>query len=136
MTIGERLRQLREGKKLSQGDIEERTGLRRCYTSRVENGHTAPSIATLEKFAWVLEVPIYKIFYEGRKPPRTLKLAVRPNTDWVSSGKERAELRRFAKLLSHLDERQRRILLEMARHMERKKHKRNQNNSGGTAQMP
>ena len=45
MIIGDRLRALREEKKLSQGDIEKRTGLLRCYISRVENGHTVPAIA-------------------------------------------------------------------------------------------
>jgi transcriptional regulator with XRE-family HTH domain len=44
MLIGERLRALREQKKLSQGDIEQRTGLLRCYISRVENGHTVPAV--------------------------------------------------------------------------------------------
>ena len=47
MLIGARLRQLREQKQMSQGDIEERTGLLRCYVSRVENGHTVPSLETL-----------------------------------------------------------------------------------------
>src|SRR5271157_5292891 len=51
MVIGERLKDLREAKKLSQGDIEKRTGLIRCYTSRVENGHTVPTIETLGKYA-------------------------------------------------------------------------------------
>jgi transcriptional regulator with XRE-family HTH domain len=47
MLIGARLRQLRDQKQMSQGDIEERTGLLRCYVSRVENGHTVPSLETL-----------------------------------------------------------------------------------------
>jgi transcriptional regulator with XRE-family HTH domain len=49
--IGDRLRELRAQEKLSQGDIEHRTGLLRCYVSRVENGHTIPAVETLEKFA-------------------------------------------------------------------------------------
>ena len=49
MVIGDRLRELREQKKFSQGDIEKRTGLLRCYISRVENGHTVPAIETVEK---------------------------------------------------------------------------------------
>jgi len=36
MIIGDRLRAIREQKKLSQGDIEHRCGLLRCYISRVE----------------------------------------------------------------------------------------------------
>jgi DNA-binding XRE family transcriptional regulator len=65
MVIGERLKALREQKKMSQGDIEKRTGLARVYTSRVENGHTVPSIETIEKFARALELPMYTLFYEG-----------------------------------------------------------------------
>jgi transcriptional regulator with XRE-family HTH domain len=51
MVIGNRLRELREAKMFSQGDIEKRTGLLRCYISQVENNHTVPSIDTLEKLA-------------------------------------------------------------------------------------
>jgi transcriptional regulator with XRE-family HTH domain len=62
MIIGGRLRLLRETNQLSQGDIEKRTGLLRCYISRVENGHTVPSIDTLGKMARALEVPMYQLF--------------------------------------------------------------------------
>jgi transcriptional regulator with XRE-family HTH domain len=65
LMIGERLQTIRESKNLSQGDIEKRTGLIRCYTSRVENGHTVPSIETLAKYAQALEIPLYQIFYDG-----------------------------------------------------------------------
>ena len=68
MIIGERLRELREQKKFSQGEIEKRTGLLRCYTSRVENGHTVPAVETLEKYARALEVPMYRLFYDGEPP--------------------------------------------------------------------
>ncbi len=57
MVIGDKLKELRETKNLSQGDIEKRTGLLRCYISRVENGHTVPSVDTLEKMARALELP-------------------------------------------------------------------------------
>jgi transcriptional regulator with XRE-family HTH domain len=66
MLIGERLRELRESKRLSQSDIEKRTGLLRCYSSRVENGHTVPSIETLEKYARALEVPLYRFSTRAR----------------------------------------------------------------------
>ena len=62
MQIGAKLRELRIAKNLSQGDIEKRTGLFRCYTSRVENGYTVPTIGTLEKYASALEVPLYRFF--------------------------------------------------------------------------
>ena len=65
MIIGTRLKKLREDRNLSQGDIEKRTGLLRCYISRVENGHTVPSLETLERLAAALELPLYQLFYEG-----------------------------------------------------------------------
>jgi transcriptional regulator with XRE-family HTH domain len=68
MVIGGRLKELREEKNLSQGDVEKRTGLLRCYISRVENGHTVPAVPTLEKIARALEVPMYQIFHEGEVP--------------------------------------------------------------------
>jgi transcriptional regulator with XRE-family HTH domain len=90
MIIGDRLRELRDAKKLSQGDIEKRTGLLRCYISRVENGHTVPAIETLEKLARALEVPLYQLFYEGKEPPNVPNLLKRKTSDdiaWGSSGK-------------------------------------------------
>jgi transcriptional regulator with XRE-family HTH domain len=73
LMIGERLRTIRESKNLSQGDIEQRTGMMRSYTSRVENGHTVPSIGTLAKYAQALEIPLYQIFYDGEEVPKKIK---------------------------------------------------------------
>ena len=73
LMIGERLRTIRESKNLSQGDIEQRTGMLRCYTSRVENGHTVPSIDTLQKYAQALEIPLYQLFYDGEEAPKKIK---------------------------------------------------------------
>jgi transcriptional regulator with XRE-family HTH domain len=73
LMIGERLRAIRESKNLSQGDIEQRTGMLRCYTSRVENGHTVPSIDTLQKYAQALEIPLYQLFYDGEEAPKKIK---------------------------------------------------------------
>ena len=80
MVIGNRLRTLREHKNMSQGDIEKRTGLLRCYISRVENGHTVPAIETLEKMARALEIPMYQLFYDGEEPPAP-KLPKLPKLD-------------------------------------------------------
>src|SRR5690348_3027741 len=122
MVIGERLRQLRKAKGLSQGDVEKRTGLLRCYTSRVEHGTTVPGVETLEKYARALEVPLYKLFYEGSKEPSSLKLQVaKSDGEWGEKGGERDELRRFAKLLSRLNKNDRQLLLKTALLMQRKK---------------
>lgn len=69
MNIGQKLFKLRTAKGLSQGDIEKRTGLFRCYTSRVENGYTTPNLQTLKKYAGALEVELYQLFYEGKGKP-------------------------------------------------------------------
>jgi len=102
MIIGDRLRVVREEKKLSQGDIEKRTGLLRCYISRVENGHTVPTIETLEKMARALEVPLYQLFYDGEEPPALPNLPKRQTADdiaWGSSGKEARVLALFRRQL-------------------------------------
>src|SRR6185437_12916445 len=103
MVICDRLRALREGKNLSQGDIERRTGLLRCYISRVENGHTVPTVETLEKMARALEVPMYRLFYNGKAPPKLENVSKRKTADeiaWGRSGKDARFLTNFRRLLS------------------------------------
>lgn len=120
MIIGDRLRELREGKKLSQGDIEKRSGLLRCYISRVENGHTVPAMETLEKLARALEVPLYQLFYEGEEPPKLPNLLKRKTADdivWGSSGKQAAYLHKLRKCLSKAGDADRKLLLAMAQKM-------------------
>jgi transcriptional regulator with XRE-family HTH domain len=116
MIIGDRLRALREEKKLSQGDIEKRTGLIRCYVSRVENNHTIPAIGTLEKMARALEVPLYQLFYEGEEPPPLPNLLKRKSSDeiaWGSSGKDARFLNKLRRLLGKADEEHRKLILYM-----------------------
>src|SRR5665213_1987116 len=118
MVIGDRLRELREYKKLSQGDIEKRTGLLRCYISRVENGHTVPAIETLEKFARAMDIPIYQIFHDGNDNSKGTLSPNRVDKDrdlpLGKSGKERRALDRFAKFLSRIDDTDRQMLLSVA----------------------
>lgn len=119
MIIGERIRQLRESKHLSQGDMEKRTGLLRCYTSRVENGHTVPSIETLEKYARAMGIPLYEIFYEGQGTPQRLHLpnASESNDDTLDSGEWSA----FVKQLGRMNDQDRRTLYFMAKKMSQPK---------------
>jgi transcriptional regulator with XRE-family HTH domain len=123
MIIGERLRALREEKKFSQGEIEKRTGLLRCYISRVENGHTVPAVETLEKFARALEVPMYELFYEGEEPPKLTDLSKRKADSKLfgASGKDARVLERFRMLLSQTDAKDQSILLVTAQKMARRK---------------
>ncbi len=122
MIIGDRLRALREEKNLSQGDIEKRTGLLRCYISRVENGHTVPAIETLEKMARAFEVPMYQLFYDGEEPPKLLDLP-KGKTDenvWGSSGKDARFLNKLRRLLGKADDNDRKLVMHMAQKMVRR----------------
>jgi transcriptional regulator with XRE-family HTH domain len=84
MIIGDRLRDIREYKKMSQGDIEKRTGLLRCYISRVENGYTVPAIETLEKMARAMHLQLYELLYDGEKPPQARN--GQEQNEWGSCG--------------------------------------------------
>jgi transcriptional regulator with XRE-family HTH domain len=120
MIIGDRLRAFREQKNLSQGDIEKRTGLLRCYISRVENNHTVPAIETLEKMARALEVPLYQFFHDGEEPPKPSALPKRrigKDSAWGRSGKDGRVLHQFRRLLSRTGEKDRELLLGMAQKM-------------------
>ena len=120
MLIGDRLRELRDAKQLSQGDIEKRTGLLRCYISRVENGHTVPAIETLEKMARALEIPMYQLFYDSDEPPQVPALIKRKTAGdeiWGSSGKNARYLSKLRRLLGKTDDASRSLLLHTLQKM-------------------
>jgi transcriptional regulator with XRE-family HTH domain len=123
MEIGRRLRELREVKQFSQGDIERRTGLLRCYISRVENGYTIPSIETLEKFARALEVPIYQFFIGGdEKPNRVPRVLLETGKErsFGNRPKERRYLIKLWHLLEKINKSNRALLLSTAQAMVRR----------------
>src|SRR5271156_5177742 len=120
MVIGEKLKALREQKHLSQGDIEKRTGLLRCYISRVENGHTVPAIETLEKMARAMETPMDQLFYDGENPP-TPELSKIEDGGWVSSGRDARMLSRFRRLLRRTNKADQKLLLFVAQKMSQRK---------------
>jgi transcriptional regulator with XRE-family HTH domain len=120
MLIGERIRKFREQKGLSQGDIEKSSGLLRCYISRVEHGHTIPSLDTLERFAAALDVPLYRLFYSGDEPPATPNLSPRKSLEELAEqeGEAGSQARFLLKLRGHLErmaESDRNFLLDFAK---------------------
>jgi transcriptional regulator with XRE-family HTH domain len=123
MIISDRLRALREEKKFSQGEIEKRTGLLRCYISRVENGHTVPNVETLEKFARALEIPMYQLFYDGETPnlPNLLKRKSADDILWGNSGKDAHTLAKFCRLFRRMQEGDLGLMLYMAQKMAQRK---------------
>jgi transcriptional regulator with XRE-family HTH domain len=115
MKIGRKIRELRTKKKLTQGDIEKRTGLKRSYTSRVENDLTTPSVDTLEKYALALEIPLYRLFYDGTVPASvSTRLSVKAEPYFGSTGRKRSELKAFATALSKMDDFDRSLLVWIA----------------------
>ena len=120
MQMGQRLRDLRDEKNLSQGDIEKSTGLLRCYVSRVENGHTVPSVETLEKWARALDMPLYKVMYDGAEPPKPLKLVSESDKSlWGNSRGEARELSQLRRHLAKMDQKQRTLVLGFAHKLAR-----------------
>jgi len=118
--IGDRLRELREEKHLSQGDIEKRTGLLRCYISRVENGHTVPAIETLEKLARAIELPLYQLFYDGEEPPPAPILPhgrAESEIQWGSRGKDARMFAKLRRMLAKMDKHDRNLILFMVQKM-------------------
>jgi transcriptional regulator with XRE-family HTH domain len=107
MKIGTTIRGYRLQKGLSQGDIEKRTGLLRCYLSRVENGHTVPSLDTLSKIANALDLPLSQLFAEDT-------LAQELNTQKLSDEELRflTQIRRYS---SNLNDSDRKLLLAMVK---------------------
>jgi transcriptional regulator with XRE-family HTH domain len=105
--IGATIRDLRLQRRMSQGDIEKRTGLLRCYLSRVENGHTVPSLETLQKIAGALDLQLSEFFADDSVPREvsTLHLA----EDEI---RFLTQVQRYSANLSDSD---RRLLLAMVR---------------------
>jgi transcriptional regulator with XRE-family HTH domain len=86
VVIGDRLRELRQARKFSQDEIEERAGLLQHYLSGVENGETVPSIEMLENIAGALEVPLCQLFYDGEEPPALPNLPNRRSAEDIALG--------------------------------------------------
>jgi transcriptional regulator with XRE-family HTH domain len=118
--IAERLRQLRESKKITQGDIERRSGLLRSYISRIENGHAIPTVESLEKICRGLQVPMYQVFYEGENLPEA-QIFSDGKSDWASRGYGQRLLSKLRHALSHTTEADRRLLLYLAGQLVRPK---------------
>jgi transcriptional regulator with XRE-family HTH domain len=107
MNIGTTIRGYRLQKGMSQGDIEKRTGLLRCYLSRVENGHTVPSLETLQKIAGALDLPLSQFFADDAVSRDVAAIAL--------SEDEIRFLTQIQRYSSHLTDADRKLLLAMVR---------------------
>jgi len=85
MLVNDRLRAIRESKRLSQADLGERLGLSVFYISSVENSYTPPTIELLEEWTQALRVSFRELFYDGEKPPPLPNLPGRLTADDIAS---------------------------------------------------
>ena len=118
--IGQRLRSFRYAKSFSQGEVEKRAGLLRCYISRVENGHTVPSIQTLERWARALDVPPHEIFCEQGEAPELSDRRKRTRNAKSIANASLRDARFLNKLrdqVSRIKDRDRRLFLQLAHKM-------------------
>jgi transcriptional regulator with XRE-family HTH domain len=118
MIVGDRLRELRKSKKLSQAAIEERTGLRRSYVSRVENGHSVPTIENLEKLTRALQVSLYQFFYQGeepQRPPVVLMEEASNKISWGNDSKQSLYMQKLRACLSKATDADRKLIMDLAR---------------------
>jgi transcriptional regulator with XRE-family HTH domain len=107
MNIGGTIRDYRLQRGMSQGDIEKRTGLLRCYLSRVENGHTVPSLETLQKIAGALDLQLSQFFAEDQ--------VTRETTGLNLSEEEIRFLTQVQRYSANLTDSDRRLLLAMVK---------------------
>ena len=121
MSIGQKIRQMREQKGLSQGDVEKVSGMLRCYISRVEHGHTVPSLDTLERFALALGVPLHQLFCEPGAGSAALELTPPKNGKQKvqeapanGNGAEDRLLLMLKGLTSRMGESERELFLDLA----------------------
>jgi transcriptional regulator with XRE-family HTH domain len=124
MSIGQRIRHIRTQKGISQGDIERSTGMLRGYISRVEHGHTVPSVETLQRFAAALNVPMYRLFFTaqdepapvaaGGKPPASLEELAQASSE---EGTDARFLLQLKPLVGKIVESDRAFLLDCARRL-------------------
>jgi transcriptional regulator with XRE-family HTH domain len=111
MNIGETIRNFRLQRSMSQGDIEKRTGLLRCYLSRVENGHTIPSLDTLAKIAGAMDLALSQFFAEGHSNGHSHKGLPQLSDDEV---RFLSQMRRYSASLNDSD---RKLVLAMVKKM-------------------
>lgn len=117
MEIGRRLRDLRKSRRLSQGELELRTGLLRCYTSRVENGHTVPSVETIEKYAIALGIPLAEFFSKTVFPLPLDPLPASEAAKWCPTARQRIEGDKLFAAIAATESEDRELLIALARRL-------------------
>lgn len=117
MEIGRRLSELRKSRRLSQGELELRTGLLRCYTSRVENGHTVPSVETIEKYAIALGIPLAEFFSKSVVQLPVDPIAASEAEKWLPTPREQIERGKLVAAIAATESKDRQLLIALAQRL-------------------
>lgn len=67
--FGQRIRELRAARELTQEDLAERVGIFRTYMSRIETGVANPTLTLVQALADALGVPVPVLFGDEPPPP-------------------------------------------------------------------
>lgn len=81
MPFIKRLQEIRIHKAFSRDELASRAGLPITSINKLEGGEQIPCCQTLEALAGALEVPLYELFYDGEREPRTPWLSPRPSLE-------------------------------------------------------
>ena len=111
MNLGVSIKNIRQAQGLSQGEMQKRTGILRSYLSRVENGHTVPSLATLQRLASAMGVTLADFFSADGQ------LAANAATAAAANDPASQYLAELKGLLPQLTLQQREQLLDMVKDM-------------------
>ena len=97
-----------------------RSGLARCRISWLENGRAVPTIETLEKISDALQIPVYRLLYDGddaaQSPRMSGKLPTNGNRRLNRKNEVRL-LRQLREQVSRMREDDQHLLLFIARKM-------------------
>ena len=65
--VGARIRKIRQSKDLSQDNVADELGINKSSYSKIENGHTDPSLSRILKIAEILETDIREFFTDTKE---------------------------------------------------------------------
>ena len=84
--VGERIRQRRRELGYSLRELGSRTSLTASFLSQVENDQSSPSLASLQRIATALEVPMFAFLDGAHQPSSIIRASERPHLEFSDSG--------------------------------------------------
>lgn len=96
LLVGQKIRQIRKSRHLTQADLAARIGVTQSDLSRMENGEYKVGLDTLFKILHVFELSMSHFFEEPAAEPAAPSREAAPFEDWAALPEEtRREVREF-----------------------------------------